>query len=259
MFGRLAAAARADGGGGGSRGAAGNRLLAALAPADRALLQPHLTRVALARAAVLFEPGDDVTKCHFPVGGTMASLVVLLPDGQAAETATVGCEGAIGGIVSLGHKPAFARGMVQVGGPAYAIETERLEEMKERSGTLRDAMSRYADCLIAQILQSVACNALHALEPRLCRWLLTAQDRAGGAEVPLTQEFLAEMLGVQRTTVSAAARALAERGLIRTRRGRMEVLDRRALRAASCPCHAAVKAHFDAVLPGVYPPEPASP
>lgn len=234
----------------------GNRLLAALRPADQELLEPHLTPVTLERGAVLFEPGDDVERCHFPASGTTASLVVALPDGQLAETATVGREGAIGGIVSLGHKPAFARGVVVVGGAALRIETERLEELKERSGGLRDALSRYADCLIAQILQSVACNALHALEPRLCRWLLTAQDRAGGATVPLTQEVLAELLGVQRTTVSAAARALQERGVIRTGRGRIEVLDRRALRAAACPCHAAVRAHFEAVLPGVHPPEP---
>ncbi len=234
----------------------GNRLLGALRAADRALLDPHLTAVTVARGAVLFEPGEDVTRCHFPAGGTTASLVVTLPDGQAAETSMVGREGAIGGIVSLGHKPAFARGVVLVGGAALRIETDRLEEVKARSVHLRDTLSRYADCLIAQILQSVACNALHALEPRLCRWLLTAQDRAGEPTVPLTQEFLGELLGVQRTTVSAAARALQERGVIRTGRGRIEVLDRRALRAAACPCHAAVRAHFEAVLPGVHPPEP---
>jgi CRP-like cAMP-binding protein len=220
---------------------------------DRALIEPHLTSVTLARGAVLFEPGDDVARCHFPSGGTMASLVVMLPDGLVAETATVGREGAIGGIVSLGHKPAFARGVVQTGGEALRIDTDRLEELKERSPTLRDVMSRYADCLIAQILQSVACNVLHSLEPRLCRWLLTAQDRAGGDEVPLTQEFLAEMLGVQRTTVSAAATALQSRGLISYRRGRISVLDRRKLELASCPCHSAVRAHFEVVLPGVYP------
>ncbi len=236
--------------------AGGNRLLAALTASDRALLEPNLSKVSLARAEVVFEPGDDITRCHFPGPGTTIGLAVLLPDGSIAETATVGCEGAIGGIVSLGHKPAFARGVVLVGGTAQRIETERLEELKERSATLRDTMSRYADCMIAQILQSVACNALHALEPRLCRWLLTAQDRAGGPVVPLTQEFLAQLLGVQRTTVSAAASALQERGVIRTGRGRIEVLDRRALRRAACPCHAAVRTHFEAVLPTVHPPEP---
>lgn len=237
-------------------GAGGNRLLESLAAADRALLAPHLTAVTLRRSEVLFEPGEDVTRCHFPGRGTTLGLAVLLADGDIAETATVGCEGAIGGIVSLGHKPAFARGVVLVGGGAQRIDSERLEDLKERSASLRDCLSRYADCLIAQIMQSVACNALHALEPRLCRWLLTAQDRAGGPVVPLTQEFLAQLLGVQRTTVSAAASALQERGVIRTSRGRIEVLSRRALRAAACPCHAAVRSHFEAVLPGVHPPEP---
>ncbi len=202
---------------------------------------------------MLFEPGDDVERCHVPARGTTASLVVALPDGQLAETATVGCEG---GIIGLGHKPAVARGVVIVGGPALRTETERLEDVERRSASLRDALSRYADCLIAQILQSAACHALHALEPRLCRWLLTAQDRAGDPTVPLTQEFLAELLAVQHTTVSAAARALQERGLIRAGRGRIEVLDRRALRATACPCHAGLRASFEAVLPGVHPPGP---
>jgi DNA-binding MarR family transcriptional regulator len=231
----------------------GNRLLAHLSAEDRAALAPHLALVQLEREQILFEPGDDVTACHFPCGGAMVSLVVTLPDGALAETATVGCEGAVGGIVSAGHKPAFARGMVQIGGQAHRIDSDRLEELKHGSPSLRDALSRYADCLIAQVLQSVACNVLHRLEPRFARWLLTIQDRSGTSDVPLTQEFLAEMLGVQRTTVSAVARTFTERGLIRYARGRIAVLDRSGLEAAACACHAAVVDHFERVLPGVYP------
>lgn len=250
MGGRVGAARERDGA---DEPLAGNRLLAALQPFDQELIAPHLTSVALGRDTVLFEAGDDVTACHFPCGSTMASLVVALPDGALVETATVGREGAIGGIVSMGHKPAFARAVVQIGGPAIRIDSDRLEELKGRSATLRDAFARYADCMIAQVLQSVACNALHSLEPRFSRWLLTAQDRVGSAEVPLTQEFLAEMLGVQRTTVTTVAAALQSRGLIRYSRGRITVLDRAALEASACPCHDAVIDHFERVLPGVYP------
>jgi CRP-like cAMP-binding protein len=133
------------------------------------------------------------------------------------------------------------------------IDSERLEELKAESPSLRDMISRYADCLLAQVLQSVACNVLHSLEPRFCRWLLHIHDRTGGSDVPLTQELLAEMLGVQRTTVTAVAAALQAKGLIETQRGRTKVQDRAGLEAAACSCHAAVVEHFNRVLPGVYP------
>jgi CRP-like cAMP-binding protein len=235
------------------RDASGNRLLAALSESDRALIKPHLLPVTLKRDTVLVEAGEDVTRCHFPCSGTIASLVVALSDGTAAETATVGREGAIGGIVSLGHKPAFARAVVQIGGPAYRIDSERLEELKAESPSLRDMISRYADCLLAQVLQSVACNVLHGLEPRFCRWLLHIHDRTGITDIPFTQELLAEMLGVQRTTVTSVATALQAKGLIQTNRGRIKVTDRQGLEAAACSCYAAVVEHYDRLLPGVYP------
>jgi CRP-like cAMP-binding protein len=240
-------------------GAAGNGmvpancLLSSLRPEDRALLAPYLTELGLDRGATLFEAGDDVVATHFPCGGTTVSLVVALPEGSLAETATVGREGAIGGIVSMGYKPAFARAVVQIGGTALRIDTDRLEEAKAQSPTLRDAFSRYADCMIAQILQSVACNVLHSLEPRFCRWLLMAQDRAGDSQVSLTQEVLAELLGVQRTTVTAVAASLQARDLIAYARGRISIRDRAGLERAACACHEAVVQHFERVLPGVYP------
>ena len=232
---------------------AGNRLFAVLSPADKDLLLPHLSAITLKRGAVLVEAGEDVTRCFFPCDGTMATLIVALADGSTAEAATVGREGAIGGIVSLGHKPAFARAVVQIGGTALRIDSDRLEELKAQSPSLRDVISRYADCLLAQVLQSVACNVLHSLEPRFCRWLLHVHDRSGGSDVPLTQEMLAEMLGVQRTTVTAVATALQAKGLIRTRRGRIAILDRAGIEAMACSCHGAVVDHFERVLPGVYP------
>jgi len=230
-----------------------SRLLGALTARDQALMQPHLQQIVLSRGAVVVEAGEDVTRCYFPCDEAIISLVVALPDGAMAETATIGREGAIGGIVSLGHKPAFARAVVQIAGPAFRVDSERLEEIKERSPSLRDVLSRYADCLLSQVLQSVACNVLHSLERRFCRWVLHVHDRCGGADVPATQEMLAEMLGVQRTTVTAVASALQAKGLIRTRRGRIAILDRAGLEAAACLCHRAVVDHYERLLPGVYP------
>jgi CRP-like cAMP-binding protein len=141
--------------------------------------------------------------------------------------------------------------VVEIGGHALQIDTLHLEEAKKKSHNLRDLFSRYADLLLAQTLQSVACNALHTIEERCSRWLLATQDRVPTRDLPLTQEFLAELLGVQRTTVSAAAQALARRGLINYRRGQITIADRAGLEEAACECYAAVERHFRAVLPDV--------
>ena len=232
---------------------AGNRLLASLKPAERSILEPHITMVLLNRGDVLFDAGDDVTHTHFPGPGVVASLVVTMSDGRAVEACTIGREGAIGGIVSAGSKPAFARAVVQIGGTALRMETAALESAKERSSVIRDLFSRYADTLIAQTMQSVACNALHPIDARLCRWLLTTHDRVDSDEIALTQEYLAEMLGVQRTTVSGVARVLQERGLISYSRGRMVILDRAGIEQCACECYRDVQNHFRAVLPDAKP------
>ena len=238
-----------------ARGIVGNRLLASLRPLDRALLEPYLEPVLLSKGQILFSPGDDVKHTHFPSVSAMTSLVIAMNDGRAAEAATIGREGAVGGIVSAGHKPAFAQAEVVLPGPALCLDIARLEEAKERSSALRELFARYADALLAQIMQSVACNALHPLHARCCRWLLTTQDRADSADIALTQEALAEMLGVQRTTVSTVAGALRDRGLIRYGRGQVTILDRPRLEAAACECYGAVRAHFERVLPEVKPQE----
>ena len=228
-----------------------NRLLATLPEDALAFLKPSLRVGALAHGKVLFEPGDDVATTYFPCRATMASLLIVLGDGQAIEAATIGYEGAIGGVISSGHKPAFGRAVVQIPGAACFIATDRLEEAKQRSPRVADIFSRYSDLLTAQLMQSVACNAAHDLQARCCRWLLSAHDRAGANTVHLTHETLAEMLGVQRTSVSLIARRLSQAGMIRYGRGKVEILDRRALEAGSCECYGAVEAHFKAVLPEV--------
>ena len=225
-----------------------NRLLASLKPHDRALLEPFIETVALRRGEVLSEPGENVVCTHFPGPGSMVSLVLSMRDGRTIEAATIGREGVIGGIVSTGHKPAFARVIVQIGGAALRLETARLEEAKKRSASLRDLFNRYADALLAQVLQSVACNALHTIEERCSRWLLIAADRVAGSHILLTQEFLAEMLGVQRTTVSSAAQRLQRKGLIKYSRGRITISDRNGLEEAACECYVAVEKHVRAVF-----------
>lgn len=212
-----------------------------------------MTSIVLTRGDVLFDAGEDVTHSYFPGPGVVASLVVTMSDGRVVEAATIGREGAVGGIVSTGNKPAFARAVVQIGGSALKIETAALESAKERSGVIRDLFSRYADTLLAQTMQSVACNALHSLDARLCRWLLTTHDRVDSDEIALTQEYLAEMLGVQRTTVSGVARLLQERGLISYSRGRVVILDRAAIEQSACECYHGVQNHIRAILPDVRP------
>ena len=229
----------------------GNALLASIKPQDRSLLEPYIEPSVLRRGDVLFEPGEDVVTTYFPIAGAMISLVLAMHDDRAIEVATIGQEGAIGGIVSAGHKPAFARIVVEIGGWALRIDTAALEEAKRKSHNLRDLFSRYADVLLAQTLQSVACNALHTIEERCSRWLLATQDRVPTRDLPVTQEFLAELLGVQRTTISAAAQSLQRRGLIRYRRGQIRIADRAGLEDAACECYAAVERHFRAVLPDV--------
>ena len=229
----------------------GNALLASLKPQDRSLLEPRLEVTQLHRGDVLFEPGEDVVTTYFPTAGSMISLVLAMRDDRAIEVAAIGQEGAIGGIVSAGHKPAFARTVVEIGGVVLRMETAQLEEAKKKSHSLRDLFNRYADVLLAQTLQSVACNALHTIEERCSRWLLATQDRVPTRDLPLTQEFLAELLGVQRTTISAAAQTLQRRGLIRYRRGQITIADRAGLEEAACECYAAVEKHFRAVLPDV--------
>jgi CRP-like cAMP-binding protein len=231
----------------------GNRLLRALAPRDRLLLTKNLEAVTLEDGAVLFEPGEDVISVYFPGLGTVTSLILNLRDGATAEAALIGQEGAVGGIISGGDKPAFTRGVVQIGGPAMRLATNALEKAKLQSPTLRDHFARYADCLLAQALQSVACNAIHDLDARLARWLLSVQDRIGSNDLHLTQEFIAEMVGVQRPYVTRVIGILEKTGAIRKSRGTLTVVNRGKLERQACECYAYLRRHFERALPGVYP------
>jgi len=224
-----------------------NLLLSTFSDECRSLLRASAETVQLELGEHIQTRGADIEWSYFPYGTTMISLVVRLTDGRSAEVASVGREGAVGGIVSCGHAPAFDDATVHVAGPALRISMKALEEAKSRSDFIANIFCRYSDYLLAQVQQSVACNTFHSIQQRAARWLLTAQDRAGD-RIELTQEALAALLGVQRTTVNAVASALQDEGLISVRRGRVIVLDRAQLKNASCECYEAVERHFDEII-----------
>jgi CRP-like cAMP-binding protein len=225
----------------------GNQLLSTFSRECRLLLETSAETVQLGLGEHIQTRGTDVAWSYFPYGATMIALVVSLKDGRSAEVASIGREGAVGGIVSCGHAPAFGDATVQVPGPALRVSMKALEEAKNRSSFIANIFCRYSDYLLAQVQQSVACNTFHSIQQRAARWLLTAQDRAGD-RIELTQEALAALLGVQRTTVNAVANALQDEGLISVRRGRVLVLDRHGLRKASCECYDAVGRHYDEII-----------
>jgi len=226
---------------------AGNQLLTTFPDELRRLLEGRIKPVDLHLGATVLNRGVDVAHALFPLGPTMVSLVVDLADGRSVEVASIGREGAVGGIVSCGHAPAFTRAEVIVAGPAVSVPMAAIEEAKGGSAHLRDLFCRYSDFLLAQIMQTVACNSFHAIEARAARWLLTAQDRAG-SRLELTQESLAGLLGVQRTTVNAVARELQDEGLITTRRGVIQVHDRAGLERRSCECYYRVESFFGDIV-----------
>jgi hypothetical protein len=203
--------------------------------------------VELAAGDLVLQRGEHVEWSLFPFGSTMISLVVELGDGQSIEVASIGREGAIGGIVSCGHAPAFSRGTVLVGGPALRVPMPVLEAAKKNSPFIANIFCRFSDYLLASVMQSTACSAFHPIPARAAGWLLTAQDRAGD-RIALTQEAFAGLLGVQRTSVNAVIRTLKDEGLIAARRGVVQVIDRAGLKRRACECYGAVEAHFATVI-----------
>ena len=213
-----------------------NRLLAALPPDTLALLERDLKHVSLQQGEILFEPGEPVEDIYFPQTG-LISLLVLGKDGGATETATVGREGAVGLHGGLGGRRSFTRATTQIAGRFSTIRAGRFEHIANGSAPVRDLILRYTEVLLAEAQQIAACNAMHAAGARLCRWLLQCADRVGRDELPLIQEYLAQMVGVRRTTVSLLAQALQVRGLINYRRGRIVLLDRKGLEQCACECY----------------------
>tara|TARA_E500000305_G_scaffold60344_1_gene48124 strand:+ start:263 stop:1015 length:753 start_codon:yes stop_codon:yes gene_type:complete len=229
-----------------------NHLLATLAEDDRKYIRPRVQLVHHEQGDVLYEPGDDVVDAYFPCGTSVVTFQVLMSEGSAIETGLIGSEGAVGGIVSHGRLPAYCRATVLTGGSFYRIGLLDLELGMQQSVRLRYLMARYADCLLAQIFQSVACNAVHTIEQRTAKWLLATLNRTERDDVVMTQDQLGSLLGVGRSYITRVLSRMRKDGLIDTRRRNIEIQDRDALRGRACDCDHLVALHFDAVMKGVY-------
>jgi hypothetical protein len=232
-----------------------NNLLRALREPDYALIAPGLFARGHAINDVLYNPGDNVEVVHFPLGPSLVSFLVAGEDGRDVETVLVGREGAVGGIVSHGRLPAYTRIVVKSGGDFACLKVADLEAAKAKSNALRHFFARYADCLLAQIFQSTACNAIHSVEQRAAKWMVAAIERTGDDVVPFTHDELAAMLGAGRSHTTRVLQGFRSRGLIETRRGFLVVRDQTGLKSAACQCNELVKMHFEEVLRGVYPAE----
>ena len=225
----------------------GNRILAALSARELDSMRPHLHRVVTQPRHPLWEPNQPITVVYFPVS-SVNSVIAVDHEGGEIEVGTVGNEGVVGLPVFLGAATAPGRAFTQIGGESERMEAAIFARLTESLPALRAVLHRYTQGFLTQVSQSVACNQLHSIEQRLARWLLSCADRVGAARFPLTQDFMAQMLGVRRATVSEAAQALQERGLIRYSRGTIEILDRTALTNAACPCYGIVRDEFDKLL-----------
>ena len=234
-----------------------NRLLAALPDEALCRLRPHLRAVDLPRGRVLCEADDPLRRVYFPEAGAV-SLVTVFEDGTTAEMATVGREGVVGIGALLGGGHAFGRHVVTISGSALSVGASCFQSALRENRDLRVACETYAQAFLAYLLQNVACNAIHRVDQRCARWLLMCDDQAEGNRFELTQESLAEMLGVRRSTVTVIAGSLQRAGMIYYRRGTITVLDRRGLEATGCECYRIVRDTYERSLLPAPPSGPSS-
>jgi len=227
-----------------------NRLLAALPAADYTRILPSLTVVPLKLKTVLHKPGEPIKDVYFP-GGGFASVLTVLEDGGMVEVATIGREGMVGASAVLDAGPVPSTAMVQAEtSTCYRMAVADFRREIDRRGAFFGLLARYSQALVGVVMQSTACNAVHSIEQRLARWLLLASDRVGSNEVPLTQEFVAMMLGASRPTVTVVAGTLQKAGLIKYHHGHVTIVDRENLESASCECYRASTNLLNAVTDG---------
>jgi CRP-like cAMP-binding protein len=227
-----------------------NQLLAALPTEAQARLQPHLKLVEMPLGKVLYESGESAQQVFFPTN-SIVSLLYVMENGASAEISVVGNEGIVGIAVFMGGESTTSRALVQSAGHAYRLAGQRLKDEFNRHADLQVLMLRYTQSLITQMAQTAVCNRHHTIDQQLCRWLLLSLDRLRSNELKMTQELIANMLGVRREGVTDAAGKLQRLGLIEYHRGRIKVLDREKIEALSCECYAVVKAETDRLLPCV--------
>ena len=224
-----------------------NRLLGALPKAVWAEVRPHCDAIDLTLGTLLQEGGQPIERIYFPTSGVISSVAVF-ESSRPAEMATTGPEGMVDIGAVLGAETALSRDLVQVPGAAFVMEIDTFRRLEAEVPTFKTILLSYAQAFMAQVMQSVACNAVHALEERAARWLLMCHDRTNREDFSLTQEFLAEMIGVSRPAVNAVARGLQRAGLISYTRGSVSVVDRAGLEAASCECYEIIHRHYDTRL-----------
>jgi CRP-like cAMP-binding protein len=225
----------------------GNRLLAALPPADFDLLAPYLRNVSLERDAVLVRSGDRIEQIYFPRSGTIA-FIMDMPNGQTVATAVVGNEGAVGILSALGPSRSPMTAVVRVAGTTLQISPARFHAALRHSGAIRHAVQIHTRALLAQFQHVAACNALHSAEARMARWLLHIHDRVDGDSLPLTQEALSELLGVRRTTVTHVVHKLRTSRAIRSNRRGLIEIDRPRLEAVACECYEVIRRRIDRIV-----------
>jgi CRP-like cAMP-binding protein len=226
-----------------------NRLLDALPAAEFGRLSRQLELVPMVLGEALYESGSRLHHVYFPTN-SIVSLLYLMEDGASAEIAMVGNEGILGIALFMGGETTPSRAVIQSAGYAYRLRAQLLKREFNRAGPLLYLLLRYTQALITQMAQTAVCNRHHSLEQQLCRWLLLSLDRLHSNKLAMTQELIANMLGVRREGVTEAAGKLQRAGAIRYSRGRIEVLDRPALEARVCECYAVVKKEYDRLLPG---------
>jgi CRP-like cAMP-binding protein len=224
-----------------------NRLLGAMEAGSLDRIHPHLQFIEPRLGTVVCEAGGLLRHAYFPQGAVL-SLLTVLENGSAIETANIGREGAFGLFAAMYSRVSFNRCLVQLEGAMVRCPIELLQAEFKRSEQVRDLFVSYSETLLSQVQQTVACNAMHSTEERMCRWLLIIHDRAEGEALPYTHKFLSHMLGANRKFVTLAAQSLQSAGLISYRRGRIQVVGRRGLEKAACECYAIVMARFDAFL-----------
>jgi len=221
-----------------------NHILEALPPADRERVFAHLKRVEMPLGMVLYESGDTLRHIYFPTD-SIVSLLYVLKDGASAEISVVGNDGAIGVALFMGGETTTNRAIVQSAGYAYRLSGKRLKAEFERHGEMLHVLLRYTQALITQMAQTAVCNRHHSVDQQLCRWLLLSLDRLPSNKLTMTQELIANMLGVRREGVTEAAGKLQKLGVIQYSRGQIEVLDRPGLAQLSCECYSVVKQETD--------------
>jgi CRP-like cAMP-binding protein len=225
-----------------------NRLLAALRPDERERLFPHLQLVPMPLGKVLYESGDLLRYVYFPTD-SIVSLLYVMADGASAEISVVGNEGLIGIALFMGGETTPSRAIVQSAGHGYRLIGQRLKDEFHRNGDMQLLLLRYTQALITQMAQTAVCNRHHSVDQQLCRWLLLSLDRLSSNELTMTQELIANMLGVRREGVTEAAGKLQKLGVIHYSRGQITVLDRRRLEQLCCECYAVVRKETDRLLP----------